>query len=344
MIMRYDPIDKVILFGGSLTLSGLAKWLISEEIQVKIFTSPRHAEESLTNEGKTLAELLGELEVPYVMTEDINKESSLMAEITPKTLGIGIGEAWSFDAKIINAFSGKLLDFMGIPLPRYRGGAHYTWMIMSGEHRNGVRLQVINTEMIQGEFDSGEIVENIDYIMDDEELLPSHFFQREVQEGVDFISRFLSDVRSGRDFKLSKIDESKSLYLPRLNTDRHGWIDWRSWSGLDIERFIRAFDTPYKGASTTINDQRVYLKNAHLIEDQASFHPFQSGLVARVSKEEGVVICTVGGLLVIHSVTSESGKDITQTLKNGDRFFTPQKELENALLYRVDYNASGLKE
>ena len=91
------------------------------------------------------------------------------------------------------------------------------------------------------------------------------------------------------------------------------------------------------------NDQRVYLKNAHLIEDQASFHPFQSGLVARVSKEEGVVICTVGGLLVIHSVTSGNGKDITQTLKNGDRFFTPQKELENALLYRIDYNASGLK-
>ena len=141
--MRYDPVDKVILFGGSLTLSGLAEWLKSEEMQVQIFTSPRHAEESLTDDGRTLAELLRKIEVPYVVTEDINLESSLFSEITPNTIGIGIGEAWSFDAKIINAFAGKLLDFMGIPLPRYRGGAHYTWMIMGNERENGVRLQVL---------------------------------------------------------------------------------------------------------------------------------------------------------------------------------------------------------
>ena len=236
--MRYDPVDKVILFGGSLTLSGLAEWLISEEMQVQIFTSPRHAEESLTDEGRTLAELLGELEVPYVVTEDINKETSLLAGITSNTMGIGIGEAWSFDAKIINAFAGKLLDFMGIPLPRYRGGAHYTWMIMGGERGNGVRLQVINTEMVQGVIDSGEIVESIDYRMDAEERLPSHFFQREVLEGIDFIRCFFSDVRSGRDFELLPIDESKSLYFPRLHTDRHGWVDWQCWSGSDIERLF----------------------------------------------------------------------------------------------------------
>ena len=121
--MRYDPIDNIILFGGSLTIVGLADWLKNESIEVKIYTSKRHSVERLTQE-KNLEELINEIGVPYVITEDINIEDSLINEITPNTVGIGIGEAWSFNSEIIDAFEGKLLDFMGIPLPRYLSLIH----------------------------------------------------------------------------------------------------------------------------------------------------------------------------------------------------------------------------
>ena len=88
--MRYDPIDNIILFGGSLTIVGLADWLKNESIEVKIYTSKRHSVERLTQE-KNLEELINEIGVPYVITEDINIEDSLINEITPNTVGIGIG-------------------------------------------------------------------------------------------------------------------------------------------------------------------------------------------------------------------------------------------------------------
>ena len=102
--MKYDPIDKIILFGGSLTIVGLAHWLKNESIDVKIYTSKRHSIERLTDD-ENLEELINEIGVPYVITEDINLEDSLINEITSNTMGIGIGEAWSFDSKIIEVKS-----------------------------------------------------------------------------------------------------------------------------------------------------------------------------------------------------------------------------------------------
>ena len=136
-------IKKVILFGGSPTIVGISKWLISQKIELLVFTSPRHAKEVLAKDNQTLSKLLKKINVNYVITEDINKEKELLSHINDETLGIGIGEAWSFNQKIINKFSGKLIDFMGIPLPRYRGGAHYTWMIMKREKKNGTQKKKI---------------------------------------------------------------------------------------------------------------------------------------------------------------------------------------------------------
>jgi methionyl-tRNA formyltransferase len=339
--MRYDPIEKVILFGGSLTIVGLAKWLKSESKDVKIYTSTRHAKEPLTKD-KNLEELIQDIGVPYVITEDINTEDTIRCEITDNTIGIGIGEAWSFDSDMIDSFKGKLLDFMGIPLPRYRGGAHYTWMILGDEKNNGMRLQVINEEMIQGVFDSGEIVDSIDYEMDKQEVKPSDFFAREVTESINFIKLFLTKAISGENFELKEIDESKSLYLPRLYTDVHAWIDWRRWNGLYIERFINAFDEPYVGARTTLNNRNIRIKDVKFSDTKNDFHPFQSGLVVRKDSSETTIAVT-GGLISVGTITDDDGTCIVDEIRIGQRFYTPEDNLEKALTFEAVYDASGLK-
>ena len=340
--MRYDPINSIILFGGSLTIVGLADWLKSQSIQVKIYTSKRHSVERLTKE-KNLKQLIDEIGVPYVITEDINTEDSLMEEITSNTMGIGIGEAWSFDSKIIDAFEGKLLDFMGIPLPRYRGGAHYTWMILANEKNNGMRLQVINEDMVQGVFDSGEIVDSIDYQMKETDIKPSNYFAREVSESIDFIKSFLVEAREGKDFDLKTIDESESLYLPRLYTDIHAWIDWRRWNADEINRFIRAFDDPYMGARTTLADKSVRLKATELISDSTNYHPFQSGLIVRKYNNQAMICCS-GGIIAVSKIIDDQGNDIMSSIDIGDRFFTPEDAIEKALNYSAVYDSTGLKD
>ena len=340
--MKYDPIDKIILFGGSLTIVGLAHWLKNESIDVKIYTSKRHSIERLTDD-KNLEELINEIGVPYVITEDINLEDSLINEITSNTMGIGIGEAWSFDSKIIDAFKGKLLDFMGIPLPRYRGGAHYTWMILANEKNNGMRLQVINEHMVQGVFDSGEIVYSIDYQMKESDVKPSNYFEREVNESIEFLKSFLLEARGGKEFDLKTVDESESLYFPRLYTDIHAWIDWRRWDADDIERFIRAFDDPYMGARTTLGGKYLRLKDVELISDSTNYHPFQSGLIVRKYNNQAMISCK-GGIIAVSKIIDDEGNNHMDSIVIGDRFFTPEDTIEKALNYIAVYDSKGLKD
>ncbi|MBT6206876.1 MAG: DUF4910 domain-containing protein [Francisellaceae bacterium] len=126
MIVKYNKINKVILFGGAPLLVSTVKYLQEVNLDVLVYTSPRHAAEVLGCSGVTLKQSLDSLGVRYYSVKDINSDESVLSEITSNTLGIGMGEAWSFCSDIINKFGGMLLDFMGIPHPRYRGGAHYT--------------------------------------------------------------------------------------------------------------------------------------------------------------------------------------------------------------------------
>lgn len=338
--MKFNRIDKVILFGGAPLLVATARYLKESGTAVRIYTSPRHAAEPLDASGTTLALALGALGLPFVSTEDISSEKTLPSEITPSTLGIGMGEAWSFSPALIQAFGGRLIDFMGIPHPRYRGGAHYTWMLLRGERQGGLNLQVINEAMLQGEYDDGEIVKSGTYRFPETARTPMDFFAAAVPNEVAFIREFLEEVKAGKDFDFRKPDESKSLFLPRLNTMVHGWIDW-SWAGDEIERFICAFDEPYAGASTRLNGVRVHLKGAAMGRDEGPFHPWQSGLVTRVTPEEGCVIATRSGHLKVKTIVPSKGESLARPPKPGDRLFTPAADLESALGARVSYGAKS---
>jgi methionyl-tRNA formyltransferase len=338
--MRFNRIDKVILFGGAPLLAATARYLKESGTTVRIYTSPRHAAEPLDAGGTTLAQMLESLGLPFVSTEDINTEKTLPGEITAGTLGLGMGEAWSFSPEIIRRFEGRLLDFMGIPHPRYRGGAHYTWMLLRGDRQGGCNLQVINERMVQGEYDDGEIVKSNGYQFPATARTPLDYFAAAVPHEVAFIREFLDEVRAGKDFEMRKPDENRSLFLPRLHTLTHGWIDW-CWSGREIERFICAFDEPYAGASSRLGGIRVHLKGAMLDESEKAFHPFQSGLLTRVTAAEGFVIATRSGHLKVRSITAARDERLLRPPQVGDRLFTPAADLESALALRVSYGSKG---
>jgi methionyl-tRNA formyltransferase len=338
MKIKFNEINKIILFGGAPLLIAAAKWIKTTNMSLFIYTSPRHAAEPLNEAGLTLKEALDQLKVSYVITDDINTEPSLLKELTPNTLGLGIGEAWSFSEEIINQFNGRLLDFMGIPLPRYRGGAHYTWMILRNDKQGACNFQIINTEMIQGEFDSGEIIKTSTYRFPDSARTPMDYFNAAIQHEIAFIQEFLQEILNQKEFELTLPDESKSLYLPRLNTIQQAWIDW-SWSGEEIEQFICAFDEPYRGASTYIRETRVHLKGATLDKTESPFHPFQSGIITRITPHEGIVIATRSGHLSIKYVIGHHEEDISSLLRIGERLYTPAEKFNDTLKYRAHYGS-----
>ncbi len=334
MILKQKKINKIILFGGSIILLDVAKRLKKEKFIIEVYSSNRLLNEIINSNGSLKANLILEKIICY-STNNINKCKEINQSITNNSLGIGFGETWSFDKKIIKQFNGYLLDYMGIPLPRYRGGAHFSWMIMQNEINNGACLQLINEDMVQGIYDSGEILLEIKF-KNNSNWNINDYFKKQTTIANKLILKFLKIINK-KDIKSKKINEDNSFYLPRLNTKINGWINWYSWNTVEILRFILAFGTPYNGASSMINNKRIYIKNARLVK-KSTFHPFQNGLICKISNKTYDVI-TINGIINLEIIFE---KKTTKLINIGDRIYTPIKKLEDAFQSKPNYDSFGL--
>lgn len=337
--MKYKKLKKVILFGGARQLADFAQYLKTTNLEVVVFSSKRHLEESVSGK-RTLREILENNKIRYYNSGDINRDRSIVKEVTEDTLGIAFGAAWMFEKKVVSLFSpAHLLDIIGVNLPQYDGGAHYSWKILHQSQINGTNLQVI----LGGEenFHRGEIVASQRYRLSPALKIPEDFFSFIVGREIKFLKKFIEGILKGKEFKLKALKMGEYSYYPFLSTKINGFINW-SWSGPDIYLFINSFDRPYPGASTFVNGQKLILKNCRLIKPQEKYHPFSSGLVIRKDKG-GVYVSAIGGLLYIQSIIDESGRSMTGKIKLGDRLYTPYSILDGAMGFKAVYDAKGLK-
>lgn len=338
--MNFGRVDNIILLGGSPLLAEFAIFLKSSKYPVTVFSSQRQLNEIIKKDGKSLKGVLIDNNIDFHISIDICKDRHFYSLITETTLALGVGEVWRFDKKTIEKFNGRLLDFMGIPLPRYRGGAHYSWLILRRGKNWGCNLQIINEEMIQEVFDSGEIVKSKEYLFPPTVRIPQDYFDFAVKSELSFLKEFLQEIEDGHEFELAKVQENFSIYFPRLYTLKHGFINW-NWKTEDIVTFISAFDSPYKGASTFIDEKRVFLKDCYAEFNDGPFHPFQSGLIYKKS-EDAIFVAAIDGTIVIKNISGEQGEDLMGSVKVGQRLYTPASKLEESMRYSAIYDAKGI--
>lgn len=335
--MKFKKITKLVLFGGSPVLLDFAQIASArDKYKIFVFSAKRHLEEKLPFEKKTLKKALQSLVRRVYKSDDINHNKKLVQLVDGKTLGVAFGASWTFSKKTVDLFNkNHLLDFMGIDLPRYRGGAHYSWQIMHGN-----RASVLNMQMVFGgtsEFHRGPVIFRNTY-QNPRLAKPLDYFLTNSKHQIDFFRRFLKAVENGVEFKIVKINESKSSHYPFLSTKMNGYINW-SWNGKDIYLFINAFDDPYMGAKTFLGNKKVILKACLQQKQEENYHPFTSGIVVRVEKNY-IYVATVGSLLKIGKVMDENNNSIS--VKLGDRFYTPYKHLDQSLQFRAVYDSKGL--
>ena len=340
MKITFGKIERIIILGGSWVTAALLKQLTRREVEVLLYTSPRHHDEVVDDKGSTLKQIADLAGITSVASEDINNDDSFRNAVTDKTLGLAMGAAWLFAPETAALFNGRLLDFMGIALPQYRGGAHYTWQILAGNKIGACNLQII----YGGEqtFHKGEIIKRQDYFFPASARKPKDYFSTAIKEELDFLNKFFDEIFENKQFPTKTLDESFSSYYPFLNTLKHGWIDW-SWNISELDRFISAFDDPYSGASTYLGGSRVFLKDCQEEPSEPEFHPFHAGLIYRCSPS-GVVIAARGGALLVRQILDKEGADITNKMIEGQRLTTPRLELESAMKFDAAYGAEGLKE
>ena len=335
-LIKYGPIEGIVLLGGGQLLGKICLWAKSEGVPIKVVTAQRHADEVTDN--KTLSACLSRNKVKHIVVDDIAHPS--VKEFIGNTANLfclSVGGAWIFKENIISSyFDDKLFNLHGTRLPQNRGGGGFSWQIMMGN-----RFGFCVLHRISGGIDTGDIVSFEEYIYPPTCRKPIDYSKVYIEKNLAFIIDFIEEFRSST-LPLRPIAQSEyfSTYWPRLHTDLNGWIDW-STDALELERFICAFDEPYAGAQTYLNGKRVRIKSVCLSPQDGIFHSYQSGLIYRKSKD-WFCVSIKGSTLIVEDIFDDNGNSIVDDVRVGDRFITPTQELENAKS-RPLFTPQGLK-
>ena len=59
------------------------------------------------------------------------------------------------------------------------------------------------------------------------------------------------------------------------------------------------------------------------------FHPFQSGLVIRKT-DNNIFVVASNGIIKVSEINNENGDSIIDSIREGDRFYTPYKKIDSA--------------
>ena len=257
-----------------------------------------------------------------------------------KTLFVSLGSRIIFKKKDIEFFKGNLINFHGTRLPLDAGAGTQSWKIMR-EDRIDTQLAHIIDEGI----DTGGILDYELNIYPSECKIPADYEKFRLGKFKTFYKKIILDIKNKKKFSLKNQINFSGRYNPRLNTIENGFINW-NLNSYDLYNFINAFDDPYSGASTYLNNGKfgkLFLKSVHLHGGDSSNHPYMSGLVSR-HDGKWIVVSTPGKhMLLIEKVIDKKGKNILSKIKPGDRFYTPRNDLDTALSKRVKVNFKGFK-
>ncbi len=328
--MKFGRVDQWMLLGGGQILIEFASGLLKDGFKVVVVTSERH-------EKELDFDLLEDEPFEVIVSQDVNSDRKIFNKITKQTLGVSFGATWIFKSRLIGQFGGKLVNLHPSKLPQDRGGGPWSWKVLRNERKSYITLHQVDPGI-----DTGKIIKYKEFTYPLSCRLPMDYQNYAVAQYRFLLKEFVKEVQQDKAFTLKGQKEHRSTYWPRFATDIHGYIDW-GWKLKEIERFICAFDDPYKGASTFVNGAKVRIKKCLTTRaDAIFFHPFQRGLVYRIS-EGKLFVAADQGSLVVSSVTNDRGIGVNGKIKVGDRFYTPVKYLEKALQYRAIYTSKGLK-
>lgn len=327
----FPRLGSVVLIGGGDLMLHAAR-AFGHRLPCSAILAPRHAEEALPLDGRSTRQAFSEAGIHTVVVSDMDRDPLWRPLVADRdtTLALCFGPAWIFSAEVREAFGLGMLNFNGIPVPQYLGGAHYSWQILNDDRSGGCILQDIT-----GDLDRGDILRTEYFQLPPSVKVPLDYFHANHERGVAFIEKLVADMLSGVAFEprpSSELD-SRRLYFPRLLTSENAFIDW-SWDAGDVLRFCNAFDRPYAGAGTFLDGRLLRLRDVSRAEDPVTLHPFTAGLVVRRHDNAAYVAARGAVLRLGIVVDGKSGEPCLGDLREGMRLHTGAERLEQARLFR----------
>ena len=291
--------------------------------EVVAFVARRHASQEIFD-GESFRDWATVAEIEFFESDHPEEACADNVFSNPEdSLALCFGPAWVFPDQVVESYPRGMFNFNGIPIPRYLGGAHFTWQVLNNSRESGRFIQRIGDRIDQGEILTGETRE-----LSANLTTPADYFQENHTLNSKFVQFFLQKLQQQKSFVVADFNSvnNERIYFPRLSTRKNGWIDW-SWTGPEVQSFCNAFADPYEGASTHYRGAIIQLHRTYFHESSINdFHPFCFGLVVRVSSDS-FFVSVRGGLL---EVSDWSFPESDLTILEGERLATDPNTLFNA--------------
>ena len=198
---------------------------------------------------------------------------------------------------IIDFFKGNIFNIHDSYLPNERGGALNTWRIL-----NGINIVGNTIHYLEEGIDTGPIVLRRKADMKKANPLPVDYLLGEKENCEYLLSRFLDMLLENENINAISQENDKSYYYPRLFTEINGAINW-DWEVYSVERFIRAFSTPYPSAFTYYGDKRINILDSFVDTTVSQeFHPFCNGKIVTVLDNKNVRVIAGGRALILTEI------------------------------------------
>ena len=181
-------------------------------------------------------------------------------------------------------------------LPAYRGFAPTVWAIVNGEDHTGVTLFEIADEV-----DSGAIVAQERVPIGEDDTI-ADVMERVTAAYLPLLTRMLPEMLDGTAPRSAQDVLQATYTCKRLPDDNV--IDWKQ-STAAIYNLIRATTEPYPGAYTTLNERKLIIWAARRTENARPYVGRVPGRVVEVRPDEGAVVLTGDGALLITRVEYE---------------------------------------
>jgi methionyl-tRNA formyltransferase len=324
-------LKNVFLIGESPAFAKLIE--INKSLGLDTFVITSSHQSKLINKNKIKYKIFDKLDNNFKIFIKKNTKIS-------DTLFISIGSRLLFNQTIIeNFFLNNLVNFHLTRLPLDGGGADVSWRIMRED-----RIDCQLVHLIDQSIDGGPILDYSTSVIPRNLVLPAEIKQNTLEKFFSFYENFLKKILNKVSLKPNFQQAYLGRYNPRIVNEIDSFINW-DLDSYDLLNFINAFEDPYQGASTFLNNGnfgKLNIKKVQLHGGDSSNHPFMSGIVSRHDKNWLIVSTRSKHMLIIEKVLDKNGTDIIKKIKVGDRFYTPQTRLEKSKFKKHIFNSRGL--
>ena len=123
---RFGRVEHITLIGGGDLMLQAAILAQDAGLGVAAVLAPRHADEALPLAEMHTAAAFAGIGIRVHRVDDINAWPDIGDVGGEGALALCFGPSWIFGERVIGRFGSGMINFNGIPIPRYLGGGPIT--------------------------------------------------------------------------------------------------------------------------------------------------------------------------------------------------------------------------